>query len=115
MGRERNPLLGVHKSSTQAVASVLKTQAKSTVKKQNRKSCRSDQYFPQNFLAQPHMLRHACGDALASKGHGVRARQAYLGHRDTVRCIEFSAGKPTSTVQAATAGHRFLSWLKSLY
>ena len=30
----------------------------------------------------PHMLRHACGFALANKGHDTRALQAYLGHRN---------------------------------
>src|SRR5262245_31319359 len=34
------------------------------------------------FKAHPHMLRHACGYALANKGHDTRARQAYLGHRN---------------------------------
>jgi type 1 fimbriae regulatory protein FimB/type 1 fimbriae regulatory protein FimE len=33
------------------------------------------------FKAHPHMLRHACGYALANKGHDTRALQAYLGHR----------------------------------
>jgi integrase len=28
----------------------------------------------------PHMLRHACGYALANAGHDTRALQAYLGH-----------------------------------
>jgi hypothetical protein len=28
------------------------------------------------------MLRHACGFALANKGHDTRALQAYLGHRN---------------------------------
>ena len=43
--------------------------------------------------AHPHMLRHACGYALANKGHDTRALQAYLGHRNiqhTVRCTELS-------------------------
>jgi site-specific recombinase XerD len=31
------------------------------------------------FPAHPHMLRHACGFALANKGHDTRALQAYLG------------------------------------
>jgi site-specific recombinase XerD len=34
------------------------------------------------FKAHPHMLRHACGYALANKGHDTRALQAYLGHRN---------------------------------
>ncbi len=33
------------------------------------------------FKAHPHMLRHACGYALANRGHDTRALQAYLGHR----------------------------------
>jgi Phage integrase family len=31
--------------------------------------------------AHPHMLRHACGHALANKGHDTRAIQGWLGHR----------------------------------
>ena len=45
------------------------------------------------FKAHPHMLRHACGYALANKGHDTRALQAYLGHRNiqhTVRYAELS-------------------------
>ncbi len=44
----------------------------------------------------PHMLRHACGFALANKGHDTRALQAYLGHRNiqhTVRYTELSPGR----------------------
>ena len=44
----------------------------------------------------PHMLRHACGFALANKGHDTRALQAYLGHRNiqhTVRYTELSSGR----------------------
>ena len=29
------------------------------------------------FKCHPHMLRHACGFALANKGHDTRALQAY--------------------------------------
>ena len=46
------------------------------------------------FKAHPHMLRHACGFALANKGHDTRALQAYLGHRNiqhTVRYTELTA------------------------
>jgi len=46
------------------------------------------------FKAHPHMLRHACGFALAAKGHDTRALQAYLGHKSiqhTVRYTELSS------------------------
>jgi type 1 fimbriae regulatory protein FimB/type 1 fimbriae regulatory protein FimE len=44
----------------------------------------------------PHMLRHACGYALANAGHDTRALQAYLGHRNiqhTVRYTELAPGR----------------------
>src|SRR5262245_41473032 len=34
------------------------------------------------FKTHPHMLRHACGYALANRGHDTRALQAYLGHKN---------------------------------
>jgi integrase len=48
------------------------------------------------FKCHPHMLRHACGYALANKGHDTRSLQSYLGHRNiqhTVRYTELSADK----------------------
>jgi type 1 fimbriae regulatory protein FimB/type 1 fimbriae regulatory protein FimE len=48
------------------------------------------------FKAHPHMLRHACGFALAAKGHDTRALQAYLGHKNiqhTVRYTELSPSR----------------------
>ena len=46
------------------------------------------------FKVHPHMLRHACGHALANRGHDTRALQAYLGHKNiqhTVRYTELSS------------------------
>jgi site-specific recombinase XerD len=43
-----------------------------------------------------HMLRHACGYALANKGHDTRALQAYLDHKNiqhTVRYTELSPAR----------------------
>jgi len=48
------------------------------------------------FKAHPHMPRHACGFALANKGHDTRALQAYLGHKNiqhTVRYTELAPGR----------------------
>jgi integrase len=50
--------------------------------------------FP--FKAHPHMLRHACGFALANAGHDTRSLQDYLGHRNithTVRYTELAPGR----------------------
>ena len=49
-----------------------------------------------DIKAHPHMLRHACGYALANKGHDTRGLQAYLGHRyiqHTVRYTELSSDR----------------------
>jgi type 1 fimbriae regulatory protein FimB/type 1 fimbriae regulatory protein FimE len=46
--------------------------------------------------AHPHMLRHACGYALANSGTDTRTLQAYLGHRNisnTVRYTELAPGR----------------------
>lgn len=42
------------------------------------------------FKTHPHMLRHACGYALANKGHDTRALQAYLGHRNIVHTTRYT-------------------------
>jgi type 1 fimbriae regulatory protein FimB/type 1 fimbriae regulatory protein FimE len=46
--------------------------------------------------AHPHMLRHACGYALANQGTDTRTLQAYLGHRNisnTVRYTELALNR----------------------
>jgi integrase len=46
------------------------------------------------FKAHPHMLRHACGFALASAGHDTRALQAYLGHRNIQQTVRYTELAP---------------------
>jgi site-specific recombinase XerD len=43
----------------------------------------------------PHMLRHACGYALANKGHDTRALQAYLGHKNIQHTVRYTELSPT--------------------
>jgi len=47
------------------------------------------------FKAHPHMLRHACGYALANKGHDTRALQAYLGHKNIQHTVRYTELTPT--------------------
>jgi integrase len=47
------------------------------------------------FKAHTHMLRHACGFALANKGHDTRALQAYLGHRNIQHTVRYTELSPT--------------------
>jgi integrase len=44
--------------------------------------------------AHPHMLRHACGFALANKGHDTRAIQGWLGHRSITSTAIYTALAP---------------------
>jgi integrase len=44
--------------------------------------------------AHPHMLRHACGYALANKGHDTRAIQGWLGHRSITSTAVYTALSP---------------------
>ena len=41
-----------------------------------------------------HMLRHACGYALANAGHDTRSPQAYLGHRNIQNTTRYAALAP---------------------
>jgi site-specific recombinase XerD len=45
--------------------------------------------------AHPHMLRHACGYALANKGHDTRAIQGWLGHRSITSTAVYTALAPS--------------------
>ena len=40
------------------------------------------------------MLGHACGFAIANKGHDTRALQAYLGHRNIQHSVRYTELAP---------------------
>jgi len=48
-----------------------------------------------SFKAHPHMLRHACGYALANRGHDTRALQAYLGDKNIQHTVRYTEMSPT--------------------
>jgi site-specific recombinase XerD len=48
-----------------------------------------------DFKAHPHMLRRACGFALANAGHDTRALRAYLGHRNIQHTVRYTELAPT--------------------
>jgi site-specific recombinase XerD len=48
-----------------------------------------------SLKAHPHMLRHACGYALANRGHDTRALQAYLGHKNIQHTVRYTKLSPT--------------------
>ena len=47
-----------------------------------------------NLKVHPHMLRHACGFALANAGHDTRALQAYLGHKNIQHTVRYTELAP---------------------
>jgi integrase len=46
------------------------------------------------FPIHPHMLRHACGYALANAGHDTRSLQAYLGHKNIQHTVRYTEMAP---------------------
>jgi integrase len=46
------------------------------------------------FQTFPHMLRHACGYALANAGHDTRALQAWLGHKNIQHTVRYTDMAP---------------------
>jgi integrase len=54
---------------------------------------RAGQAAKLGFKAHPHMLRHACGFALANKGHDC-ALQAYLGHKNIQHTVRYTELAP---------------------
>jgi type 1 fimbriae regulatory protein FimB len=46
------------------------------------------------IVAHPHMLRHACGFALADQGADTRLIQDYLGHRNIQHTVQYTATNP---------------------
>jgi integrase len=47
------------------------------------------------FLVHAHMLRHACGFALANAGHDTRAIQDWLGHRAIQHTVKYTELAPS--------------------
>jgi type 1 fimbriae regulatory protein FimB/type 1 fimbriae regulatory protein FimE len=47
-----------------------------------------------DFVAHAHMLRHACGFALANAGHDTRAIQDWLGHRSIQHTVRYTELAP---------------------
>jgi type 1 fimbriae regulatory protein FimB len=47
-----------------------------------------------SLSAHPHMLRHACGFALADQGAYTRLIQDYLGHRNIQHTVRYTATNP---------------------
>jgi integrase len=48
-----------------------------------------------DFPVHCHMLRHACGYALANAGHDTRALQDWLGHRSIQHTVRYTELAPT--------------------
>lgn len=47
------------------------------------------------FPVNSHMLRHACGYALANRGMDTRSLQAYLGHASITHTVRYTEMSPT--------------------
>lgn len=52
------------------------------------------------FAFHPHMLRHACGYALADQGLDTRLIQDYLGHKNISHTVRYTAGNASRFLRA---------------
>jgi integrase len=93
-GKELRPLRDLKRESRSTFVFVSMRGSPFSVSGFRRMVERACQDAGLGIKAHPHMLRHACGYALANKGTDTRTIQAYLGHRNisnTVRYTELSA------------------------
>ena len=92
-GRELRVLRKLYRASHSPFVFVSEREAPFTVAGFHKLVVRAGEAAGFDFQVHPHMLRHACGFALANGGQDARAIQAYLGHRSiqhTVRYTELS-------------------------
>lgn len=61
------------------------------------------------LLINPHMLRHACGFALAERGNDTRLIQDYLGHRNIRHTVLYTAANAARFLHAWTNMKEYLS------
>ncbi|EBD4898260.1 integrase [Salmonella enterica] len=52
-----------------------------------------------SLIVHPHMLRHACGYALANQGLDTRLIQDYLGHRNINHTVRYTASNPARFIR----------------
>jgi integrase len=74
------------------VLGLLIAAAKSSFDKQSTPGQRRTCQLP---ASHSHMLRHACGCALANAGHDTRALQDYLGHKNIQHTVRYTELAPT--------------------
>jgi len=55
---------------------------------------RSGHHAKAAYWLSRHMLRHACGYALANAGHDTRALQAWLGHKNIQHTVRYTELAP---------------------
>jgi integrase len=58
------------------------------------------------FTIFPHMLRHACGYALANAGHDTRALQAWLRHKNIQHTVRYTELAPDRFKNFLAIGRR---------
>jgi site-specific recombinase XerD len=61
----------------------------------NKLITRAGQRAGLEFPVHPHMLRHACGYALANRGMDTRSLQAYHGHASIAHTVRYTEMSPT--------------------
>jgi integrase len=101
-GRELRALRRLHRESKSPFVFVSERGSPMTVSNFQKLISKACEVAGLEIKAHPHMLRHACGFALANAGKDTRSLQDYLGHKNIQHTTRYTALSP----------ERFKGWWK---
>ena len=92
---ESRPLKALHKSSESPYVFTTERGGPMSAAGFRKQLARWAEKAKIGFPVNPHMLRHACGYALANRGMDTRSLQAYLGHASITHTVRYTEMSPT--------------------
>ena len=94
-GDESRPLKALHKASESPYVFTTERGGPMSAAGFRKQLARWGEKAKLGFPVNPHMLRHACGYALANRGMDTRSLQAYLGHASITHTVRYTEMSPT--------------------
>ena len=94
-GDESRPLKALHKASESPYVFTTERGGPMGAAGFRKQLARWGEKAKLGFPVNPHMLRHACGYALANRGMDTRSLQAYLGHASITHTVRYTEMSPT--------------------
>ena len=94
-GNESRPLKALHKACESPYVFTSERGSAMSAAGFRKQLARWGEKAKLGFPINPHMLRHACGYALANRGMDTRSLQAYLGHASIAHTVRYTEMSPT--------------------